>query len=546
MAEDTGTPPQAENGTAPQTGWQVLVHRIRQWPMPRKLALVAVALISIALFTVIIIQARTADYQLLFANLNETDAASVVEWLKSNNVPYQLKNGGKSIWVPMDKVHEARLSLTAAGLPQGTGVGFEIFDKQSFALTDFVQKVNYTRALQGELARTIASLGPVESARVHLALPQKRLFKNQQKPATASVILKIRPGRTLAESQVQGIVHLVSGSVEGLSPDNVTIIDQTGRVLTRKEESGLFGAMSPDMIEYQLSVEQSFEQRAQALLDKALGPGNSMARVTAVLDFSRTEKTEEIFDPDEPVIRSEQVSEEKSTSQIVGGIPGVESNLQGNINRAVGATPSSSRSQRTTNYEISKTVSKTIQPTGTIKKISVGVLVADKIIPATDKEPARFEPRSEQELLRIENMISSALGLDPKRGDKIEIVSMPFTEKEEEAEPESVAANMIYQYMPLIRYGLILIGALLVYLLMVRPLIKTLRQDVTAHFKTVEELEAEQLAREREAEKAAREQEEQELAEIQRDPVLRIREEIMNNPVFAAHILKHWIHQKQS
>ncbi|WP_456388184.1 flagellar basal-body MS-ring/collar protein FliF [Desulfolithobacter sp.] len=546
MAEESGTPQRDETGVAPKTGWQVLIQRIKEWPLARKLALAGVVLVSVALFAIIIIQARTADYQLLFANINETDAASVVEWLKANNVPYRLKNGGTSIWVPVDKVHETRLSLAAAGLPEGTGVGFEIFDKQSFALTDFVQKVNYTRALQGELSRTIASLGPVENARVHLALPQKRLFKNQQKPATASVILKIRPGRTLAESQVQGIVHLVSGSVEGLSPDHVTVIDQTGRILTRKEESGLFGAMSPDMIEYQLSVEQTFEQRAQALLDKALGPGKSMARVTAVLDFSRTEKTEEKFDPDEPVIRSEQLSEEKSSSLVTGGIPGVESNLQGNINQATGTSPSSSRSQRTTNYEISKTISKTIQPVGTIKKISVGVLVADKMTPATDKDPARFVPRTEQELQRIENMISSALGLDPKRGDKIEIVSMPFTEPAKQVEPESVAGVMIYQYMPLIRYGLVFVGALLVYLLMIRPLIKTLRQDVTAHFKTVEELEAEQRAREQEAEAAAREQAEQELAEIQRDPVLRVREEIMNNPVFAAHILKHWIHQKQS
>ncbi|MCP3892335.1 MAG: flagellar M-ring protein FliF, partial [Desulfobulbaceae bacterium] len=315
MAEENTTP------TTQGTGWNVLVTTIKNWPISRKIALGAVAVISIGLFATIIIQARTADYQLLYGNLNEGDAASMVEWLKTQNVPYQLSNNGKNISIPADGVHESRLSLAAAGLPQGGGVGFEIFDKQSFALTDFVQKVNYSRALQGELSRTVASLGPVESARVHLVLPEKRLFKNQQKPATASVILKLSPGRRLAESQVEGITHLVSSAIEGLSQDNVTIIDQNGNVLTKTGNHNMVGNLSPDMLQFQLQVEQHLEERAQALLDKALGQKNGMVRVTATLDFAKTEKTEELFDSEEPVIRSEQVSEEKSGSEIVGGVP---------------------------------------------------------------------------------------------------------------------------------------------------------------------------------------------------------------------------------
>ncbi len=530
---------EAQAAAPPQNGFQVLVTRIGKWPLSRKIALASVAILSLALFGLIIFQARTADYQLLYGNLAETDAASVVEWLKAQNIPYQLKNNGRNIAVPSDKVHEARLSLAAAGLPEGSGVGFEIFDKQSFALTDFVQKINYTRALQGELSRTIASLGPVETARVHLALPEKRLFKNQQKPATASVIVKIRPGRQLAEQQVQGIIHLVSSSVEGLAPEHVTVIDQNGTVLTRVSGNGFIGKLAPDMLEFQLNVERHLEDRAQALLDRAVGAKNAMVRITAELDFSRFEKTEEIFDPEEPVIRSEQISEEKSGSEIVGGIPGVQSNLQGNTTQAGGATPPSSRSKKTTNYEISKVVSKTVNPVGTIKRISVAVLVADRVIPATDKEPQKFEPRSEEELAEIEAMITSALGLDKGRGDRIEVTSMPFSDTLEGVE-EEIAANLLYEYMPLIRYGLLLVGGLLVYFLMIRPLIKTLRQDVTEHFKTVEELEAEQKQKllEEETEEA------EELAELEQNPILRIRAEVTEDPVFAAHILKNWINQK--
>ncbi|MCF6185924.1 MAG: flagellar M-ring protein FliF [Desulfobulbaceae bacterium] len=534
MAEQTETAPQAE---PPKSGLQILAGRIKEWPLPRKLALVAVTLISVALFAVIILQARTADYQLLYSNLGESDAASIVEWLKGNNTPYQLTDNGLSIRVPTSGIHEIRLQLASAGLPQGGGVGFEIFDKQSFALTDFVQKVNYTRALQGELARTIASLKPVETARVHLALPEKRLFKNQQKPATASVIVNLKPGRQIHESQIQGIVHLVSSSIEGLSPDDVVIIDQNGNVLTRTDDKGLLGSMSPDMLEFQLKVEKNMEERAQSLLDKALGLKNSMVRVTASLDFSQFEKTEELFDPEEPVIRSEQVNEEKSGSEIVGGVPGVQSNLQGASSTSAGATPPSSRSQRTTNYEISKVISKTINPVGTVQKISVSVLVADKIVPATREEEQKSVPRTETELLTLEKMISSALGLDKTRGDKIEITSMPFIETAIITADEGLSENMLYTYMPVIRYGILLLAGLLIYFLMIKPLIKTLRTDVTQHYKTVQELEKEQA-------KTAQAAQQAELEALMRDPVLRIREAIQSNPVFAAHILKNWLHEK--
>lgn len=530
MAEESTSP-----ASSPASGWRLLVSTIKGWPLTRKIALAGVGLVTMALFAVIIIQARTADYQLLYGNLDQRDAAAMVEWLSAQNMPYQLKNNGRNILIPSTNVHETRLGLASAGLPQGGGVGFEIFDKQSFALTDFVQKVNYSRALQGELARTIATLGPVETARVHLVLPEKRLFKNQQKPATASVILTLAQGRRLGEPQVEGITHLVSSAIEGLSKDNVTIIDQNGNVLTRTGDRNMVGNLSPDMLQFQLQVEQHLEERAQALLDKALGPKNGMVRVTATLDFAHTEKTEELFDPEEPVIRSEQINEEKSGSEIVGGIPGVQSNLQGNTTQVAGATPPSSRSQKTTNYEISKVVSKTINPVGTVQKISVAVLVADKVVPANGEEPQEVVARTEEELLTLERMIASALGLDKARGDKIEVTSMPFTGPSVSEEQAGYAASDLYQYMPLVRYGLLLAGGLLIYFLLVRPVIKTLKGEVTQHYKTVEEMEAEADQQKKEA--AQKEVEEL----IMQDPVMRIRKSVDANPVFSAHIIRNWI-----
>jgi flagellar M-ring protein FliF len=536
-----------------KSSWQTLTAAIIAWPLPRRIALAAVAALTLGLFALIIIQARTADYQLLYGNLAETDASAVVNWLKGQNIPYQLDNNGHNILIPMKSVHETRLSLASLGLPQGGGVGFEIFDKQSFAITDFVQKVNYSRALQGELSRTIASLGPVETARVHLVLPEKRLFKDQQQPATASVIIRLAPGKRLNETQIEGVVHLVSSSIEGLAPQYVTVIDQNGNVLTRLGEKGITSGLSPDMLEFQMQVEQRLEGRVQALLDKSLGAKNAMVRVSATLDFAKTEKTEEIFDPEEPVIRSEQVNEDRTGSEIVGGIPGVQSNLEGDATQNSGVTSPSSRSHRITNYEISKVVSKTINPVGTVNKLSVSVLVADKVVPGTGGENAKTEPRSQTELKALEAMVASALGLNPARGDKIEVTSMPFLGAAENADGEEGTGGRLYAYMPLFRYGFLALAVLLFYFFLVRPLVKTLNRDITQHYKTVEQMSAEQ------AQGMAGGSAPGAAAGVlvggmayrtamdspSTDTLDKIRRGVENDPVFSAHVLKGWIHEQR-
>jgi len=513
---------------------------VREWPLSRKLALAALVVLSIIFFSILIYQGRTADYQLLYANLSEADAAPVVAWLKAENIPYQLKNNGKNVWIPAKILHETRLSLAANGLPTGGGIGFEVFDKQSFALTDYVQKVNYTRALQGELARTITTLDPVENARVHLALPEKRLFKNQQKEATASVILSLIPGQKLNSNQVNGIIHLVGGSVTGLNNEDITIVDSNGVILDSGQKDEQEKHMSVDMLSYQQEVENRLEMRAQTLLDKTMGKDNAMVRVSATLDFSKVEKTEEMFDAEEPVIRSEQVNEEQSGSPTTAAIPGVQSNLQGISPEQESDSLSSSRTSRTTNYEISKTVSKIINPIGTIQKLSVSILVADKTIPATEETPATTEPRSPEELQSIGTMVSAALGIVADRGDQINVLSMPFTAQPEETiASQSAPPNLLYEYLPFIKLGLVAFGALLLYFLLIRPIIKTMKGDVKEHYKTVEMLEMEQ----REAEKAIDMERRSSQEQITEDPVAALRREIIEDPTPTAHILKNWLQE---
>ena len=511
---------------------------VQGWPLSKKISTGAVLLISIVLFAFLIIQARTADQQLLYANLALQDASSVTAWLKNQKIDYSLKNGGKDIWVPADRLYQTRLDLAANGLPSGGDVGFEIFDKQNFALTDYVQKVNYTRALQGELARTISSLAPVESTRVHLALPEKRLFKNQQKDGTASVIVTLVPGQNLDQEQVQGIINLVAGSVTGLEPDNVKIIDSTGVVLKGQKKAPENEMLSADMLAFQQEVEHRMEVRAQDLLDKTMGVDNAMVRVSATLDFSKVEKTQESYDGDDPVIRSEQVSAESSGETTTGGVPGVQSNLQGKgagSGQEVTASPTN-KNTRTTNYEISKTISKVVNPVGNITALSVSVLVADKVKVDANGKVESTTPHTAEELKSIENMVASAIGLMPQRGDNINVLSMPFVDTQESSmESEQAPADLLYKYMPMIKYAMIGFGMLLVYFLLIRPIIKNMKSEVQQHNKTVKQLEMEQRL------------------QLERPPVepplpvddaiTALRREVQQNQVPAAFILKNWIRE---
>ncbi len=512
---------------------------IMQWSLARKLSLIGAAAVSVLLFSLIIMQSQVADYSLLFANMPSRDAASVIEWLKGHKVPYRLEDGGRDILIPADKVYEARIELAGSGLAEG-GVGFEIFDKQSFGMTDFAQKVNYRRALQGELVRTITSLAPVEAARIHLALPEKRLFREQQQPATASVVIKLASGRSLKESQLQGIVHLVAGSVEGLDAENVTVVDSTGKALSKSHSEETNGPLSPGMLTYQQTVERNLENRAQSLLDRALGAGNSLVRVNAEVDFDQREKVEEAYDPKGTVVVSEQSSSEEGSSESPAGVPGVVSNLQDQQQTTVSSLPvtttPSKRSDETVNYELSKTVTKTVQSVGTLKNLSVSVLVANRVTPGAEGAKPTSTPRSAEEIAEIEKMVRSALGINDVRGDLISVVSMPFESGfSDEALPQPSLIDKIYPFMPIIKYSLLAIASLLAYLLFLKPLMRTLRgaSEQTQPMKTVEELEAEM-----------RGEDSTPLLGGPSDPLSQIRQEVLGGDMLPVQVVKSWLREE--
>lgn len=537
VAQQSASAPGTGSGQMEQARKKNALTVIQEWPLSRKIATLAVLLITILLFGILIFQARVADQQLLYANLSTNDASAVSNWLKTQKIVYSLKNGGRDIWVPANQIYQTRLDLAANGLPSGGGVGFEIFDKQSFALTDFVQKVNHTRALQGELARTVASLAPVEAARVHLALPEKRLFKNQQKKATASVIVTLVPGRTLDKKQVQGIIHLVAGSVMELEMDDVKIIDSNGVVLESMEKQDKDKFMSLDMLSFQQQIETRLQIRAQDLLDKTMGKDHAMVRVTATLDFSKVEKTEELFDGDDPVIRSEQLNQESSSTASTGGIPGVESNLDGNSQGRNGSSPGANSNSRITNYEISKTISKIINPVGGIVNLSVSVLVSDRVEIDKDGKAGPAVPRTAEELKSIENMVATAIGIVPERGDVINVLSLPFVDTDKTVTEQTLDAPLlIYEYIPLIKYALIVLGVFFIYLLLIKPMVRTMKGDSEKQFKTVKQLEQEQ--------QHGYVEEEEELPPPPVDEAINmLRKEVRQNQMPAAFIVKNWIQE---
>ncbi len=286
------------------------------------LILLAVVIASLVLFFAWI---QRADYQVLYSHLSEEDAGLIIQKLREQKVPYTISTG--AIMVPSDKVYDVRLQLAGQGLPQGGGVGFELFDKTSFTMTDFVQKLNYRRALQGELARTIRSLSEVEQCRVHLAVPEKSLFINDDQRPKGSVLVRLKQGRSLSQGQVQGIVHLVSSSVEGLDPKDVAVVDSRGDMLTSAAEGSI--GITSGQREYQRTIEKDLENRIVGILEPVVGKGKIRAKVSADIDFTKVEKTEERYDPDSQVARSEQKVMEKSMNGNRGGVPGVSSNLPG-------------------------------------------------------------------------------------------------------------------------------------------------------------------------------------------------------------------------
>ncbi len=446
-------------------------------------------------FAVFVWWASRPVFDSVFANLEESDAAAIVEYLRKERIPYRLEHGGRAVLVPRERVYDIRLALARAGLPQGSGVGFEIFDEQKLGMTDFVQRLNYTRALQGELGRTIAQISGVTAARVHLALPERSVFVNEDRRPSASVVLTLAPGRAMGTGNVAGIVHLVASSVEGLSPDDVTVVDSAGRVLAGDkgglEESGV----GHRVLEYQHALEGRLEERIESMLGRVVGAEKVNARVSVLLDLTRVETTEERVDPDRTAVSSERLSREESNdARAAGGVPGVASNLTNETPEATGGTRSERRDESVT-YEVSKTTSRSVGSIGQLERLSVAVLIDGTY--EQGEGGATFVPRPQEELDRYTELVKSAVGFSEARGDRVEVASVPFTTP---VAPETGWVETVTSMsVGLVAYVPRVLGATLLlafFLFVVRPALGRLstptgpgRVTVTGHASVLPELD---------------------------------------------------------
>ena len=434
-------------------------------PTSRKITLAAVAVTVALSIGIFVFVANQEDYRVLFSNLSGGDAATILTKLKERKISYQISPAGDVISVPSSQVSELRLELAAEGIPQGGGVGFEIFDNKSFGTTDFEKQLNYRRALQGELARTINSLDEIQQSRVHIVLPRDSLFIDQQKKTTASVTLRLNAGKKLKPSQIEGIGHLVASSVEGLSAADVMIVDSQGNVLSQiSAGDSRHAQMSASQVEYKKNIEKDMAGKIQSLLENVVGAGKAAVRVSADLDFRVTEKTEELFDPESPVVRSTQ----KQSDKVTGLTPG----KTGTAAETAGAEKE--KAEEIINYEINKVVSKTVMPVGEVKKLSIAVLV-DGIYEKDSAGATVFQERPRKDIEALEDLVRKSAGLDAQRGDQVVVSSMPFNRPELEQEMMSLPwQDRLAPFFPIIRYVVILIALVLVILFVIKPLFQSL------------------------------------------------------------------------
>ena len=425
--------------------------------------------------------ATQPDYQYLYTNLTQEDAAAIVAQLKEKKVPYTIEANGTAVLVPQAQIYEVRLEMAAQGLPQGSGVGFEIFDNAKLGMTEFIQNVNYQRALQGELSRTINRFEEVEGSRVHIVIAPKSLFIDEEEPSTASVIVRLRRGHKLTQPQVNSIVHLVSSSVARLEPEQVTVVDNFGNMLAGFKEKSNIGQASGDQLAYQRQVENDLEDRVRSMLESVLGRNKAIVRVSCALDFLQQEQTEETYLPENRVVRSEQVMNETSNGSdvIPVGIPGLGSNLiaEGQGGVVPGGNQGFLRQDKTMNYEVGKVIKRMVLPVGSIKQMSVAVVVDGTYTGSAakgGKGEREYVPRSQAEMAKIANLVKRAVNYDEQRGDEVEVANISFeTNAVTEPVPEPEEKGFFSKLAPYKAYGKYLavgVMVMMVFLFLIRPL----------------------------------------------------------------------------
>jgi flagellar M-ring protein FliF len=492
MAEDNPTPTPAQPPLLAQPSpWAQALGALSS---RQKISLIVAAAAIIALLIGSLMWGASPEYRVLYSNLSDRDGGAIIDSLQQQNIPYKFSEGGGALLVPADKVHEVRLHLASQGLPKGSLVGFELMENQKFGTSQFLEQVNYQRALEGELARSMQTLAAVQSARVHLALPKPSVFVKEQLKPSASVVLTLFPGRTLDPSQVNGIIHLVSSSVADMPAKNVTILDQSGSMLSPNKE-GSDTPLDATQIKYVRQIEQDYVKRIEAIVIPLVGADNVHAQITADIDFSQAEQTAETFGPNQPpnqaALRSQQTVESRNGGgQNPAGVPGALSNQppvpatapivapSSAVAEAAGSTGGSLHKEATTNYEVDRTIRYTKLPVGSIKRLSVAVIVNNRTV--TDKAgKATSKPLSADEKTQIEALVKEAMGFNASRGDSLNVLNSEFNAEKEAPvadiplwkQPEMIAlAKDLLRYLIIAGIGLYLVFGV------IRPAIRNIEK----------------------------------------------------------------------
>lgn len=444
----------------------------------QKIAILGVTGLAVAVIVVSLMWALEPKYQYLFTNLDESDASLIVQDLKQSRIPYKLVKGGTAIMIPEKSVYETRLDLASKGLPKGgTGEGFSLFDKTDFSTSEFVQNINYQRALQNELANTIMSLEQVEYARVHIAMPKESVFIEDEKPAKASIVVKPKQGQIIPPGQVQGIVYLVAKSIRGLDPENISIVDIRGKVLYEGRKDAASINMANNYLDMKRSMESTLQSRAQDLLEKILGPSSAVVKVSADIDMDMVKRVEDNYDPEIHVVRSEELKNASSGAMAdSAGIAGTQSNLPTGRGGpgSIPDTTSSGQSNILRNYEIGRNQVERVVSPGKVTRLAVSVVV-DGTYRTDGKGAKTFVTRTPEELKRIEDAVKQSVGFSADREDTFSISCMPFAQEGSDIAALADKEKKQEFLTSLIKPAVFLIITLLVLLFAIRPLIRWLK-----------------------------------------------------------------------
>ncbi len=462
--------------------FQQIVDIYQKMPLSRKIIIASLLVfLSAGLMVMILVKSEPGNKP-LFTNLAEDDAAAIVSKLKDMRVEYSLDQGGSAISVRAGKVLETRLSLAEVGLPKGGGVGFELFNETDFGVTDFVQKLNYQRALQGELARTIKAFDEVEEARVMIVMPKESVFIEEAKPPSASVLLVLKEGNSFPKTKVQAVVHLVSSSVLDLKPEQVTVVDAKGGVLTAEATAEeIIGNITTTQVQYKKSYEGTLTRRIQAMLEGVVGKGKALVVVSTDMDFDKVNIDEEVYDPDGQVARSRQTVNEqisKSTNRT-----GNVSSVNPIVPPATGGTSTGTgdacvKQNETVNFEVSRTIRRTEKPIATLTRLSVAAVIDGKykyVMNEDGKAVKEYIARTEEEIEKFNSLVQKAMGYSADREDQISVESFPFESllKLEKTTPPYDWKAMLKDYGAL---GGLIILVFVVYAFALRPIMKTVKE----------------------------------------------------------------------